>query len=101
MLRYGHPAPAFSLPSTSGRDISLSDFKGQADVVVLFYCYDWGGICTPELGDLGGVAADVEQREAVILAISGDSPLSHAEFHRRHRLPFAPLSDRPRNAHRP
>jgi len=44
MLRYGHSAPAFSLPSTSGRDISLSDFKGKTDVVVLFYCYDWGGI---------------------------------------------------------
>jgi peroxiredoxin len=44
MLRYGHPAPAFSLPSTSGHDISLSDFKGTADVVLLFYCYDWGGI---------------------------------------------------------
>ena len=44
MLRYGQPAPAFSLPSTSGRNISLSDFKGKADVVVLFYCYDWGGI---------------------------------------------------------
>jgi peroxiredoxin len=34
----------FSLPATAGRTISLSDFKGRADVVVAFYCYDWGGI---------------------------------------------------------
>jgi peroxiredoxin len=44
MLHYGQDAPAFSLPSTSGRDISLGEFKGVADVVLLFYCYDWGGI---------------------------------------------------------
>ena len=44
MLRYAQDAPLFSLPSTSGRDISLAEFKGVADVVLLFYCYDWGGI---------------------------------------------------------
>jgi peroxiredoxin len=44
MLRYGQDAPAFSLPSTSCRDISLAEFKGVSDVVLLFYCYDWGGI---------------------------------------------------------
>jgi alkyl hydroperoxide reductase subunit AhpC len=28
-----------------------------------------------------------------MLGISGDSPFSHAEFHKRHRLPFPLLSD--------
>jgi peroxiredoxin len=42
--RWGQSAPGFSLPSTSGGPISLDEFKGQADVVVAFYCYDWGGI---------------------------------------------------------
>jgi peroxiredoxin len=42
-LRYGQPAPAFSLPSTSGTTVSLADFRGQ-DVVLVFYCYDWGSI---------------------------------------------------------
>ena len=40
----GADAPAFSLQASNGKTVSLSDFKGQADVVVLFYCYDWGGI---------------------------------------------------------
>jgi peroxiredoxin len=44
MLRFGQPAPAFSLPATGGGEISLGDFAGQKDVVLLFYCYDWGGI---------------------------------------------------------
>ena len=44
MLRYGYEAPVFSLPSTSGREVSLAEFKGVSDVVLLFYFYDWGGI---------------------------------------------------------
>ena len=42
-LRYGQPAPAFSLPSTSGTTVSLTDLRGQ-DVVLAFYCFDWGSI---------------------------------------------------------
>ena len=42
-LRFGQPAPGFSLPSSTGGETSLSDFKGK-DVVLVFYCYDWGGI---------------------------------------------------------
>lgn len=43
-LQYGQPAPDFSLPSTLGREVTLREFGGQADVVLAFYCYDWGGI---------------------------------------------------------
>lgn len=43
-LRYGQPAPDFSLPSSLGREVTLAEFKGQADVVVAFFCYAWGGI---------------------------------------------------------
>jgi peroxiredoxin Q/BCP len=42
-LRFGQPAPGFSLPSSGGGEASLADFKGK-DVVLVFYCYDWGGI---------------------------------------------------------
>jgi hypothetical protein len=42
-LRYGQPAPDFTLPSTSGADVALSALRGQ-DVVLVFYCFDWGSI---------------------------------------------------------
>jgi len=41
---WSQPAPGFSLPSTLGRSISLEEYTGKADVVLAFYCYDWGGI---------------------------------------------------------
>jgi len=44
VLRYGAAAPDFSLPSTEGREISLGEFRGKADVVLAFYCYDFGSI---------------------------------------------------------
>jgi peroxiredoxin len=43
-LRFGQEAPGFSLPSTSGNQATLADFKGKSDVVLVFYCYDWGSI---------------------------------------------------------
>ena len=43
MIRYGKPAPEFTLPSTDGRPMSLAKFRGR-DVVLVFYCYDWGSI---------------------------------------------------------
>jgi peroxiredoxin Q/BCP len=36
-LKVGDPAPAFSLPSTTGKTVSLSDFKGKKKVVLAFY----------------------------------------------------------------
>lgn len=44
MPAYGQTAPDFSLPSTQGGTVGLSQFAGKADVVLVFYCYDWGGI---------------------------------------------------------
>jgi peroxiredoxin len=41
--RYGAPAPDFALPSTSGTTVSLASLRGQ-DVVLVFYCFDWGSI---------------------------------------------------------
>jgi peroxiredoxin len=42
--RFGQPAPDFTLPATNPAEITLSSFKGKADVVLVFYCYDWGTI---------------------------------------------------------
>ena len=37
----GKPAPGFTLASTTGNDISLSDFKGKKFVLLEFYGADF------------------------------------------------------------
>jgi peroxiredoxin len=40
-VEVGEPAPAFTLPSTTGADISLSDFRGKKWVLLEFYGADF------------------------------------------------------------
>lgn len=36
-LKIGDTAPDFTLPSTTGKDIKLSDFRGKKSVVLAFF----------------------------------------------------------------
>lgn len=40
-LETGQPAPDFTLPSTTGEKISLSQFKGKKHVLIQFYRVDF------------------------------------------------------------
>jgi peroxiredoxin len=40
-VEVGQPAPDFSLTSTSGENVSLSQFKGKKHVLVQFYSVDF------------------------------------------------------------
>ena len=42
-LKVGDKAPDFTLPSTTGEKISLSQFKGKKPVVLFFYIFAFGG----------------------------------------------------------
>ena len=40
-VEVGQPAPGFTLPATTGGDISLSDFRGKKFVLLEFYGADF------------------------------------------------------------
>jgi len=42
-LKVGDAAPDFTLPSTTGEKIKLSDFKGKKNVVLAFYVLAFTG----------------------------------------------------------
>lgn len=42
-LKVGDAAPDFTLPSTSGQKVKLSDFKGKKNVVLAFYVLAFTG----------------------------------------------------------
>ena len=43
-VEVGEPAPAFTLGSTTGADISLSDFRGKKWVLLEFYGADFSPV---------------------------------------------------------
>ena len=42
-LKVGDAAPDFTLPSTTGEKVKLSDFKGKKNVVLAFYVLAFTG----------------------------------------------------------
>nr|MCW2727609.1 peroxiredoxin [Aeromicrobium sp.] len=48
-LSIGDAAPDFTLKNQHGEDISLSSFRGEKNVVLVFFPFAFSGICTGEL----------------------------------------------------
>jgi len=92
MLKQGDMAADFLLKDSDGNDVSLSDFRGKK-VVIYFYPKDNTPGCTKEACSFREVYDLILDEGAVVLGISADSEVTHAEFKERHNLPFYLLSD--------
>jgi len=89
----GKPAPDFTLPSTTGENVSLRQFKGKKTVILYFYPKDDTPGCTKEACDFRDLSAEFEKFGAVILGVSNDPMDAHQKFREKHHLPFPLLSD--------
>ena len=89
----GKPAPDFTLPSTTGENISLRQYKGKKTVVLYFYPKDETSGCTREACDFRDHSAEFEKLNVVVLGISNDNMESHNHFREKHKLPFPLLVD--------
>lgn len=89
----GKKAPAFNLPSSNGKNIKLSEFAGQKNVVLYFYPRDNTPGCTTEACDFRDNLARLQDRDTVVLGVSPDSIASHEKFVAKYELPFPLLSD--------
>ncbi|MCW2831773.1 MAG: peroxiredoxin [Aeromicrobium sp.] len=92
-LAIGAPAPDFTLTSQHGENISLSSFRGDRHVVLVFFPFAFSGICTGELTALRDELEAFEALGAEIVAISCDHFFANRAFSDRDGLPFAILSD--------
>ena len=92
-LEEGKPAPAFSLPSSEGREVSLADFKNKKKVILYFYPKDDTPGCTKQACDFRDLIKKIEKEDAVVLGVSKDGLNSHSAFIKKYQLPFTLLSD--------
>jgi peroxiredoxin Q/BCP len=92
-LTVGMPAPEFSLPSTLGRRVTLSEFRGKR-VILYFYPKDDTPGCTMEACGFRDSFPRIESKDAIVLGVSLDDELSHERFAQKFSLPFPLLSDK-------
>ncbi len=92
-LKAGDIAPDFTLPSTVGDKVTLSDYRGKKSVVLLFYPLDFSPVCSGETKQCAqllpaGGAGDVE-----VLGISVDSLWAHKAFAAQQGIAYPLLAD--------
>jgi peroxiredoxin len=91
-LHEGKKAPAFTLESSDGGKIRLSELQGRW-VVLYFYPKDATPGCTTEAQDFRDAKDALAERDAIVLGVSKDSIASHQKFCGKQSLNFPLLSD--------
>src|SRR5215469_6103603 len=91
-LAAGDQAPDFTLPDDTGKQISLSDYRGRS-VVVYFYPAAGTPGCTKQACDFRDNLAELNDAGFDVLGISPDKPEKLAKFRAAEGLTFPLLSD--------
>jgi len=89
----GDRAPDFTLPTQSGTEVTLSDFRDKKTVVLFFYPKDETAGCTAEVCSFRDNYEVFTEAGAEVIGISSDSVSSHERFAGRYSLPFTLVSD--------
>lgn len=76
----GQEAPDFTLPSRGGETITLSDYRGKKNVVLVFYPLAFSGVCTKQLTAIGENETRYAGSDAQVIAISVDSHFAQSAF---------------------
>lgn len=91
-LNIGDKVPELSLPASSSKEVSLTDYKGK-NIVLYFYPKDQTPGCTQEACDFRDNIQKFQDKDTVIIGVSKDSLKSHEAFVSKYMLPFELVSD--------
>lgn len=88
----GEVAPDFTLEGTGDRAYTLSEYRGQA-VLLVFYPGDNTPVCTMQLNTYSSDIGQFDELGAQVLGISPQSVESHEQFSGVHNFTFPLLAD--------
>lgn len=91
-LETGTPAPDFSLPDADMEMLKLSKLRGKT-VVLYFYPKDDTPGCTAEAIEFSDLEDEFVKYNTLILGVSKDDCISHADFRDKHGLTVNLLAD--------
>ena len=93
-VEVGQRAPDFSLPSVSGKTVSLSQYRGNKNVVVSFVPAAWTPVCSDQWPGYNITKENFDQNNAILLGITVDNiPTLFAWTKQMGDLWFPVLSD--------
>jgi len=89
----GQPAPEFRLKGPGGQPFTLSEYRGNRNLLLAFYPLAFSPVCAHQLPELQRDLPRFHALDTEVLGISVDSWYSNQEFARRLGLSFTLLSD--------
>src|SRR5690554_3362456 len=92
MLQIGDTAPDFSLPNADMEMLTLSSLRGKT-VVLIFYPKDDTPSSALEAIEFSDLEEDFNKLRTVVIGISPDDCIKHADFRDKHDLSIQLLSD--------
>jgi len=92
-LSEGQSVPLFSLPDADMEMFDLASVLGSHHVVLYFYPRDNTPACTRQAIDFSDHDADFAKQKCIVVGISPDDCLTHAEFRDQHGLSVELLAD--------
>jgi thioredoxin-dependent peroxiredoxin len=93
-VQVGDLAPEVLLSLADGRQVSLTELRGDKGLVLFFYPKDNTPVCTKQACSFRDAYQQFLAAGVEVVGISSDSASSHQQFADRHRLPFPLASDR-------
>ncbi len=93
MLDVGTPAPDFTLRDQNQQSVSLQDYRGAKNVLLVFFPLAFTGVCQGELDEIRDHLPDYQNDDTHTLAISVGPPPTHKVWAAESGFTFPILSD--------
>jgi peroxiredoxin len=93
MLTVGEPAPEFALKDQNNQVVSLADFRGVKNVLLVFYPYAFTRVCEGELCAIRDDLGSFENDDVQVLTVSVDTVFAHKVWAEREGFTFPLLAD--------
>lgn len=98
MITIGQEAPEFSLYDSDKNIVSLTDYRTNKNLLLLFFPLAFTRVCTKELCSIRDDISSYENDEVQVLGISVDSVYTLAKYKEEQQYNFPLLSDFNREA---
>ncbi|MFJ5992296.1 peroxiredoxin [Lentzea sp. NPDC092896] len=92
-VEVGSEAPDFTLNDYNKQPVTLSSFRGEKNVLLVFYPFAFSGTCHGELCQLRDELATYEDENVQVLGVSVDSPFALKAWANQEGYQFPLLSD--------